>query len=32
VVRELVILRVAALARCDYERVQHEQIAAAVGA
>ena len=29
--RELVILRVAALAGCDYERVQHEAVATAVG-
>jgi 4-carboxymuconolactone decarboxylase len=32
VLRELAILRVAACASCDYERVQHEPIAAAVGA
>jgi AhpD family alkylhydroperoxidase len=29
--REMVILRVAALAGCEYERVQHEPIAAAMG-
>jgi 4-carboxymuconolactone decarboxylase len=32
VLRELAILRVAVLSGCDYERVQHEPIAAAVGA
>jgi 4-carboxymuconolactone decarboxylase len=32
VLRELAILRVAALARCDYERVQHDPIAVGVGA
>lgn len=32
VLRELAILRVAACAGCDYERVQHEPIAAGVGA
>jgi 4-carboxymuconolactone decarboxylase len=32
VLRELAILRVAVLAGCDYERVQHEPIAAGVGA
>lgn len=32
VLRELAILRVAARAGCDYERVQHEPIAAGVGA
>jgi AhpD family alkylhydroperoxidase len=31
VLRELAILRVAALTGCDYERIQHEQIATAVG-
>ena len=32
ILRELAILRVAALCGCAYERVQHEPIAAAVGA
>jgi 4-carboxymuconolactone decarboxylase len=32
VLRELAILRVAALAGCDYERVQHDPIAVGVGA
>ncbi len=32
VIRELAILRVAALDRCDYERTHHEGIAARVGA
>lgn len=32
VLRELAILRVAAIAGCDYERVQHEAIATGVGA
>jgi AhpD family alkylhydroperoxidase len=32
VLRELAILRVAARTGCEYERTQHEQIAAAVGA
>jgi AhpD family alkylhydroperoxidase len=32
VLREVAILRVAVLAGCDYERVQHEPIAAGVGA
>jgi 4-carboxymuconolactone decarboxylase len=32
VLRELAILRVAVCAGCDYERVQHEPIAAGVGA
>jgi 4-carboxymuconolactone decarboxylase len=32
ILRELAILRVAAVTNCDYERIQHEAIAIAVGA